>query len=297
MQNTNMFKNYLLLLLIALIWGSQFALANIALKSITPTNIAIGRAVIGFLTLTICLRFIPRQVSSGNLPKQSTPWLLFLMIALFESVIPLFLIAWGLDHVDSGIGAILMGTVPIFTMLIATLATKQDKLRWQLVASILLGFGGVVILSLPSIHGASSSILGELAILIGAGSFAISLVLLKSLPPMSPIKQMRDILGLAAIPLIIAGVFINNWSMPSLEGIVALLLLGSFCTGIVYLMFMILIRNTTPTFASLTNYLIPLIGVVIGCIFLNESFNFSELIALIMILGALGVNQLKSRKD
>ena len=292
-----MFKNYLLLLLIALIWGSQFALANIALKSITPTNIAIGRAVIGFLTLTICLRFIPRQVQTSTIPKQSTPWLLFLMIALFESVIPLFLIAWGLDHVDSGIGAILMGTVPIFTMLIATLATKQDKLRWQLVASILLGFGGVIILSLPSIHGASSSILGELAILIGAGSFAISLVLLKSLPPMSPIKQMRDILGLAAIPLIIAGVFINNWSMPSLEGIVALLLLGSFCTGIVYLMFMILIRNTTPTFASLTNYLIPLIGVVIGCIFLNESFHFSEFIALIMILGALGVNQLKSRKD
>lgn len=292
-MNKVVVKNYCLLLLISVIWGSQFALANIALKSIAPINIAVTRALIGCLTLGICSMFLPKNTSNSK--GYATPWKLYILIAFFESVLPLFLLAWGLARVESGVGAILMGTVPIFTMLIATLVSRQERLRVQLVLSVILGFCGIVTLSFPNLHGANSSIWGELAILLSSLSFGVSLILMSYLPAGSSIRQMRNILGIAVIPLLIASLGLNLWSVPSISGVIAVLILGIFCTGIVYLMFMILIRNTTPTFASLTNYLIPLIGVIIGCVFMQEKLFISELVALVLILAALVINQIKIR--
>ncbi|MDQ5921867.1 MAG: hypothetical protein QG673_1926 [Pseudomonadota bacterium] len=295
-MNNKAIVNYVLLVCIALVWGAQYALNDIALQTISPLNIAVSRAVIGSLTLGLFYLVANKRSNIIDDKIGKSPWLLYLLIALFESVIPLFLIAWGLSKVNSGVGAILMGMIPIFTMLIATIATRQERVSVQLVLSVLIGFFGIVILSMPNLHNAQSSLMGELAILLSAFSFSLSLILMKYLPVASPLKHMRNILGIAAIPLIVVACWFKDWSIisfPSSNSMIAITILGSFCTGIVYFMFMVLINRTSATFASLTNYLIPLVGVVIGYIYLHESLGVNELWALFMIFIALLVNQIK----
>lgn len=295
MSKNNVLLNYLLLVLIALIWGSQYALNNIALKDFTPMDIAALRALIGALTLTVCSWFMPKKKNQAKPEPSGKIWRLYILIALFESVMPLFLTAWGLTLVTSGTGAILMGMAPIFTLLTASLIFGQERLRLGMVFSVILGFGGIVVLSLPQQGGGGSNILGELALIMSACSFSISMVLMKYLPPLSPVGQMRNILFLAALPLLITALIYNDWRIPTVEGLIAMIVLGTFCTGIVYVMFMILIQKTTSTFASLTNYLIPLVGVIIGVLFMGEKVVLSEIIALVMIIAALLVTRIKLR--
>lgn len=286
--------NYLLLSLIAIIWGSQYALNNIALRSFTPIDIACLRAVIGAITLAICtMLFKTKKPAPATTAAPKKVWHLYLLIALFESVIPLFLTAWGLTMVTSGTAAILMGLAPIFTLLVASLIFGQERLRVSMILSVILGFSGIVVLSLPQTSGGSSSVIGEIALIMSAFSFSLSMVLMKYLPPHSPVGQMRNILFIAAIPLVIVALIDNHWQAPELSAVIAMIVLGTFCTGIVYVMFMVLIQRTTSTFASLTNYLIPLVGVVIGTLFMGEKILLNEIIALVMIIGALLVTRIK----
>lgn len=280
--------DYILLLVIGIMWGSQFALNDIVLKSMSPIFIAASRALIGFVVLSIYTAVCTKNINNKS-SSISSVLMLYITIALCEAVLPLFLIAWGVQHVASSIAAILMGTVPIFTVIITAFFLKSHKLNLSTIWGIVIGFLAIVILVAPDLNNHSSSLLGVFAILLGSLSFATSLTLINLLPTLThPVKHMRNILGIAALILIV--VLVSTQSYPltiNLHGIVALTLLGAFCTGLVYAMFIVLIQKTSPVFASTINYLIPIIGVIIGNIFLKEHVSFYESISLLCIFFAL----------
>ncbi|ERI10146.1 hypothetical protein HMPREF0083_01760 [Aneurinibacillus aneurinilyticus ATCC 12856] len=74
---------------------------------------------------------------------------------------------------------------------------------------------------------------------------------------------------------------------------IAVIVLGTVQAGIVYMLYYILINRTGATFASLTNYLVPLFGVILGTVFLDEHLKWSDIAALLLILISLGVNEIK----
>lgn len=189
---------------------------------------------------------------------------------------------------SSSIAAILMGTIPIATICITILFIKHSKLNMQAIAGIMTGFTGIVILMLPNIMSQTASIMDILSISLSSISFAISLILIKFLSPINSIKHMRNILGIASLFLIIA---IMSYSNPiphySLKSLVALLILGIFCTGFVYAVFITLIQRTTTVFASMINYLIPVVGVIIGNIFMHDQITWNTVLSLLCILIAL----------
>ena len=114
------FNSYILLLLIGILWGSQFALNDVVLQAMSPIAIAAGRSFIGFIELCCYTAIFVRDIPASN--KSFKPIIsLYLLIAICEAVCPLFLVAWGLKLVESCIAAILMGTVPIFTICIAAI--------------------------------------------------------------------------------------------------------------------------------------------------------------------------------
>lgn len=284
------FNNYIFLLLVSIIWGAQFALNKISLMSLTPMMVATGRTIIGCITLSIYLCFVNKRMKfKPNVAIYSrSTIILYILIALCEAVCPLFLIAWGLKHVSGGVAAVLMGSVPIFTVAIEAIV-KRNQINGSFISAILIGFIGMVILAFPEIVLGSSSILGVIAILLGALSFASSLILINLLSPeVSAVKHMRNILGCASLLLIIISAATHELVLYySLQSLLALLILGSICTGLVYVMFIVLIQATSPTFASLINYLIPIVGVIIGNLFMHETITWNEIVSLLCIVIAL----------
>ena len=172
---------------VGLMWGSQFALNALAIESYPALTVAAGRILIGFLTLAIIAAMLPQQFVRLPETVKRQPWGLYSAIAIAEAIVPCFLIPWGQQHVDSAIAAIILATVPIFTLIIAPLVIKSEN--WSVIAALsaLVGFVGVVVLVAPGIEGNFfADIIGELAILGGALSFSLSLIMMGRLPNAQP---------------------------------------------------------------------------------------------------------------
>jgi drug/metabolite transporter (DMT)-like permease len=284
---------YLLLLGIAVIWGSQFIFNKIVIQELPPLTLAAGRACIGTLTLSLIGLFMPheRQQAAAS-ARALLPT--YLLLALFEALLPLFLLSWGQSRVDSGIASILMGTIPIFTVLLAPLFVSGKHWSLPAIGSVLFGFIGILILVAPSLsEGAAGSLLGELSVLGAAASVSVSLLLFNRLGAISPVISVRNILGLAAIPLVLLSLLVDHpWTLhASAATLESLLILGVFCAGLVYLMFARLIQLAGSVFTSLTNYLSPLVGVLIGAVVAGETIGLNAWFALLLIVSALLVNQ------
>jgi len=287
--------HYLLLLGIALIWGSQYIFNQIAVQQLPPLTLAAGRAGLGAMTLALIGLFMPeeRRRCATQARKQ---WGTYLQLAFFEALLPMYLISWGQSRIESSIAAILMGTIPIFTLLLAPMIVGGKHWRPTTIASVISGFIGIVVLVGPSLHGgASNSLIGECAILGAAASVSISLLLFSRLGETSPVISVRNILGIATVPLIILScVFEQPWNLyVDLSTLEALAILGVFCAGLVYLMFARLIQLAGSVFTSLTNYLCPLVGVLLGALVAGEAVGLNAWLALVLIAAALVINQPK----
>lgn len=288
--------DYALLAGIGLIWGSQFVFNKLAIHSIPPLSVAAGRIFIGFVTLSIIVLLMPKasQMTPKNTSRQ--PWGLYCSIAVAEAILPCFLIPWGQQYVNSSIAAILLATVPIFTLMLAPFFVKEES--WGLIPgmSVIIGFIGVVVLVAPNIKGNGlADVAGELAIVGGALSFASSLIMMKRLSDVPPVLAMRNIFMIASIPLVILALIFNiPWTLKfDAKSMLALLALGVFCGGIAYVMFIYMVNRTGPTFTALVGYLVTLVGVFIGIVFLGDPLQIHDVVALFFIIGALAIGKIK----
>jgi len=291
MQKNTLISNYSMLLAIGLIWGSQFMFNALSLETLSPDAVATGRIVIGALTMVLLLFFFKKGDKKPEGISTTTLYLKYFLIAVFEAVLPFVSIAWGLQYVDSSVAAIIIGTVPIFTAFISSVFFRQGRLRLQMVVSLIVGFLGLCVLILPTVGlNQFQHTVGEIVILFGALSFALAMVLIKTMPEMSTIRLTRNVYLIAAVLmsllLIVKGQPIHL-SAISLSSIMAITVLGVFCSGIVYLLFVKLIMQATPTFASLSNYLVPLFGAIFGTLLMGDKLHNTTIYALLLIFLSL----------
>lgn len=291
MRNSRSIHDYLLLLGVGLIWGGQFLVNAQVLGSLPPVTVAAGRVLIGALTLSLLSCRTHKRAPAAKGHSQTA---LFVLIAVFEAVLPLFLVVWGQQHVASGETAVIVGSVPIIT-LILSLFVNPSNFNRRSALSVVLGFAGIVVLINPGASPGESKLLHELAIVAGAVSFAISLLLLEKIPHGDPVRSARTILWTAAIFLTPAALVLDKpWLLTwSTDSVVALLMLGVVGSGMAYVMYAALTQRNGSVFASLSSFIVPLVGVLLGLAFCNEHFGYKQAIALVLIVGALAANELK----
>ncbi|BBI36466.1 DMT family transporter [Cohnella abietis] len=292
--------NYTLLLGIGVIWGSQFFFVELVIDDIPPLTLAACKALLGAAALGVISLFVKDRASHIKHDKSKKRFLPYLWIALLEAVIPFFLIGWGQQRINSSLSAILMGTIPIFTTLMAAIFVPKEKINAFKWISVVCGFIGISLLIAPdiSLSAGNHDVFGTIAVLGAALSFSGSLILIKELPPISPIIAMRNVLFIAAVLLIpLSFIFENpvNIHLDAQQWI-SLVILGVFHAGIVYMLYNILINRSGAVFASLNNYLVPLFGVVLGTLFLNEQLTSMDKISLLVILISLGIGGINLRK-
>ncbi|MBB6670128.1 DMT family transporter [Cohnella nanjingensis] len=293
-------KGVIFLIGISFIWGSQFFFTDIIISSVSPVTLAAAKAFVGAITLTLIYILFSKKEQSPiflRYPRKRL-MLLYAAIAFFEAIIPFFLIGWGQQRVSSSMASIIMGTIPIFTLLILFLF-KVSRLRLMHFISIGVGFVGILLIILPSltIDITNQSLWGMAALIFASLSFAISLVLIEKLPPMSSVLAMRNILFIASVVLIPASFILESplsIRLTSIE-ILCLTILGIFHAGIVYMMFNLLIQQSGAAFASLTNYFVPVIGVILGTVLLGDQIDSKTWLALLVILISLLLGSIASK--
>ncbi|WP_067587578.1 DMT family transporter [Endozoicomonas ascidiicola] len=289
-----MLRNYLFLFGIGVIWGSQFIFQQMAVADLSPVWVGAGRSLVGFMTLAVICQVLRIKSNGGQ-------WFKFSLIGLLEATIPFVLVAWGQQYLDTAIAAILMGTIPFFTVILAPLVIRGAKITFAGMGSVLLGFAGLLTLFYPELMSGSGSanLLAAGAIVFAAACFAVALLLLKGVHSEHPLVIARNVLGCASAQIVLFALIVSpvNEVTPTTSSLMAITYLGMLCAGLVYFLYMVLIRDAGPVFASMNNYLVPMIGVLLGATINGEALTAYTWVALGVILMAVAFNQFFSRKE
>jgi drug/metabolite transporter (DMT)-like permease len=286
--------DYLLLLLLGAVWGSSFLLIKVAVATVPPITVATGRIGIGAIVLALMVAARGRAW-----PRDKHSWLLLLVMGTIGNAIPFSLINWGETHIDSGLTAILMSTVPLATIMLAPAFVRDEPVTPGKLLGVAFGMAGVAVLIGPgALMGAHGELLGEIAVTCAALCYAVNGLVARQLPPM-PVEVISAgtllSASLVGLPLSLAAE--RPWAAaPSALSLGALALLGVLNTAGGYLLLFRLVVRAGAGFASLNNFLVPLFGVMWGVLLLEERPSPRAVAGLALIFAGLAAVRLWPRR-
>ena len=288
------FFDYLILTLLALIWASAFFNIKIATYSYGPVTIAFLRIFFGAIpVIGLCL------FKKIKIEAFSKDWHWFAAIGLINLVIPFFLIAYGVQKVQSNLAAILMASTPLSATVLAHLFTENEKINFAKVLGVLIGFSGIVFLFSDNILINESNFKSALLILLGSTFYVIGGLLTIKISNKKNENVTASILIWATIFLIPITAYTEQpWSLnPSTESTISVIYLGVVATGLAWLLRFRILVNNGLVFQAQVAYLIPIFGIILGYIFLNELITPKVLIAVLaVIVGIYFVKKSNSKK-
>lgn len=286
-------RDYGLVLTLSLIWGSSFLLVKIAVDGVPPLTMAASRVAIAFAVLYAVARWrgesLIRPWREGGLAM----WGHFLIIGMLGNGIPFTLISWGEIEVSSALAAILIGVMPVFTVVFAHVFRVERLSGGKRLAGIVAGFAGLVVLIGPAaLMQLGHATMHEFGIIGAAASYAATGVYARRFSlRMSAVVLSAGAMGASSVIMIPAALVRETpWELsPGFGALAAVVALGALATGLASIIYFRLLASAGPTFASTVNYLIPVFGAVLGVILLDETLGTSDLVALALILSGIAL--------
>ncbi len=294
----------LTLLVLTALWGSAFAVIKITVEEIPPMTIATGRIVVASFLLVGFLPLMGVKLSA-LFRADRRMWAQFFILGLLGNGIPFTLVGFGQERIDSSLAAILIGTMPIFTVLLARGFGVERHLRARHFFGIAVGFAGLIVLmgpeALAGLGDARSlaALIGQLAVVGGALSYAANAVYGRVLTEDMPISLLAagNMLACAFVMLPATLIVERPWTLdPSWASVGWVIWLGVGSTAFGVWVYLRLLLSAGPTFASLINYMIPGLGIVVGTLWLGERVGSRELVALALILVAMALIRTRARQ-
>ena len=272
--------DYLLLVLLALIWASAFFNIKIATYSFGPVTIAFLRVFFGAIPVLLLCYYKDIKIEAF-----SKDWHWFALIGFINLVAPFFLIAYGVKSVQSNLAAILMSTTPLSSTVLGHFYTTNEKFNFIKTFGILIGFSGILYLFSDNLLIDENNFISALLILLGSTCYVIGGVLTLKISKKKNENVTGSILIWATIILIPLVSFIEQpWNLtPRLDSTVSVIYLGLVSTGIAWLLRFRILVNNGLIFQSQVSYLIPIFGTILSYIFLKELITTKVLISLIAV--------------
>ena len=272
--------DYLLLILLALIWASAFFNIKIATYSYGPVTIAFLRVFFGAIPVLLLCYYKNIKIEAF-----SKDWHWFAMIGFINLVAPFYLIAYGVQSVQSNLAAILMSTTPLSSTVLGHFYTTNEKFNFIKTFGILIGFSGILYLFSDNLLIDENNFISALLILLGSTCYVIGGVLTLKISKKKNENVTGSILIWATIILIPLVSFIEQpWNFsPRLDSTISVIYLGLVSTGIAWLLRFRILVNNGLIFQSQVSYLIPIFGTILSYIFLKELITSKVLISLIAV--------------
>ena len=273
--------DYILLIILALIWSSAFFNIKIATESFGPITIAFLRVFFGSIPVLLLCFYKKIRVEAF-----SKDWYWFAIIGFVNLVLPFFLIAYGVKSVQSNLAAILMSTTPLSSTILGHFYTKNEKFNLVKTFGILIGFSGIIYLFSDNLLINDSNFISALLILLGSTCYVIGGVLTLKISKKKNENVTGSILIWAVLILIPFVYFIEKpWNtVPSIESTISVVYLGMVPTGVAWLLRFKILKDNGLIFQSQVSYLIPIFGTILSYIFLKEIITPKILLSLLAVV-------------
>ncbi len=281
-------KDWLLIGLLAFIWGGSFLFGRILMIEWPPFTVVFLRVFIAAITLWIFVIFTARKF-----PTHSKILSAILIMGILNNVIPFSLILIGQQEIGSGLAAVVNAMTPIWTLIIANQFTTDEKFSTNKILGICFGFMGVAtLIGADFIQGLTASAWAQGAVLGATISYGFAGVWGKRFKGQDPIIISTGQLTASSIvmlPIIFIAEDPFSISPPDLEMIIALLGLAIVCTAFAYVLFFKILSNVGATNVSLVTFLVPVSAIVLGIFWLGETLTLSNIIGMILIIVGLSL--------
>ena len=275
------FIDYALLTILALIWSSAFFNIKIATYSYGPVTIAFLRTFFGAIpVIGLCL------VKKIKIEAFSKDWYWFAIIGIINLVIPFFLIAYGVQKVQSNLAAILMASTPLSATVLAHFFIDNEKINLIKFIGVLIGVSGIVFLFSDKILINENNFLSALIIFFASTFYVIGGILTLKVSNKKNENVTASILIWATIFLIPVTAFVEKpWNLnPSTDSTISIIYLGIVATGLAWLLRFRILKNNGLVFQAQVAYLIPIFGIILSYIFLKEIITPKVLVSVAAII-------------
>jgi drug/metabolite transporter (DMT)-like permease len=263
------------------LWGTTFLAIRIAVEELPPLFAAGARFFLAGVLLYAFMRF------KGEARPTPVQWRNLALMALLMFVAEYGPLFWAEKYVPSGIVSVLAAIIPILTLVLEMLILRQQRFRWSIAASTLLGFVGVGVLLLPT-QEKTFGLLPCLAVLAGTLSWSLGSVLSRSmiLPGARPLTAGATMMLGGGALLALSAVFGELHPLPhiSLRAIGAELYLIVFGSLVAFTAFVWLLAHMPATRVSSHAYVNPIVAVALGYFVAHEPVTFRTVLGTALVL-------------
>ena len=283
------FRHWLLLLASASTFASSILINKILIGQLPPFTLAAARVLFAAPICVFVLRLMGRTLPTATADRRTV-----VLAALGVVVVPYSALAIGQQTIPSGLSGILYSTMPLFTLLAAHLLLHDERLGWRKVLGIGLGICGVVAVIGPSLLGGlGGHAFGELVTLCGPLAYSLGTVLMRRSKHLDPVALTAGIFVASALILPpVALVVEQPWgldvSQRTLGWLLAMAIVGTIMPAALNYL---LVQRVGATRASVAMFLMPLLAVLFGAVFLDERLGAAAFVGMALILsGSFIVN-------
>jgi drug/metabolite transporter (DMT)-like permease len=277
-----------MLLLLAALWGASYLFIKVAVEDIPPAPMMAVRTLLAAALLLGYL--VWRLGRSRAVSDLRAAWRHCAVLGVLNAALPFWLIAWGEQHIDSGLAAVVQASVPIFNALILLRVIPHERLTAARALGLSIGIAGVGVVTGIHPSGGWWAIAGALAIVASSLSYASAGVYgqLAVSGTAGPVLAAGSMLvgGLILLPV---ALFQLPSSAPDLEATASLLALTLLGTALAQLVLFRMLALHGSARLSLVTYLMPGFALVYGALILDEALTFSTLGGLVLILAGVAL--------
>jgi drug/metabolite transporter (DMT)-like permease len=278
-----MISNLLALLFISFSWGFSFVLIKYTENSIPPLTLMAERGIWGFIAMLILCLLLKRDIIG-----HAKHWLPLLTFAILGIAFTWVVVALGEEDVSGGLASVLVSINPLVTFIITVFILKEETLKLSSITGLIIGVAGLImVIGLPNILAGGTVLNGVLLISIGFTAFAISGILIrKTAAETDPVVATTYFVGMATVVMCIMAFIFEDPLHTDLSELDLVLeaILGVFCFSIAFIVYYWLINNAGVFFASLTFYLVPVMGLIAGYLVLGDKVSITQILGMLTVL-------------
>jgi drug/metabolite transporter (DMT)-like permease len=254
-----------LFILMSVVWGLPYLLIKVAVRDLSPAVVVEARTAIGALVL------LPLALRQGQLRPLLRYWKPLVAYTVAELAVPWLLLSDAERRLPSSLTGLLVATVPLLAVVLAALAGHRDQVdRWGLLG-LVVGLLGVGVLLGLDVGGRDLGAVGEVG-LVAVGYAVGPLLAARYFASLSSLALAAVSVALVAVAYAPVALVRHPPEVPGARVIAAVVALGLICTALAFVAFFELIKEIGSTRATVITYVNPAVALVLGVVFLGESF-------------------------
>lgn len=286
------FREWGMVVILSIVWGGSFFFVGVVVDDLPPLSIVVVRVGLAAIALQVIV-----YLRGASFLSHARYWREFVGMGLLNNAIPFSLIVWGQGHIASGLASILNATTPIFTVVVAHYLISDERMTFNKIIGVTLGFGGVIVMIGPElVTGLGNNLLAQFAILGAALSYAFAGAFGRrfkrlGVPPVTVATGQVTASTILLLPLCLW--LEQPWTLPipGVQTLLSLVALALISTAFAYILFFKILAAAGATNLSLVTLLVPVSAILLGMLVLGENLEVTHFMGMgIIAFGLLAID-------